>query len=47
MLFGPNGSYCREAMDSYDYESIKVTREHKVESLKNILKDAVDFKYRI
>jgi type III secretory pathway lipoprotein EscJ len=37
----------KESMDSYDYESIKVTREHKVEQLKKIIKDAVDFKYRI
>jgi hypothetical protein len=32
---------------SYDYESIKVTREYKIETLKKILKDAVDLKYRI
>jgi hypothetical protein len=32
---------------SYDYESIKVTREFKIGQLKKILKDAVDLKYRI
>jgi hypothetical protein len=34
-------------MHSYDYESIKVCREYKINQLKMILKDAVDLKYRI
>ena len=31
----------------YDYESIKVLRDHKISQLEKILKTAVDFKYRV
>jgi hypothetical protein len=34
-------------LHSFDYESIKVTREYKIDKLRGILKDAVDLKYRI
>jgi hypothetical protein len=34
-------------LHTYDYESIKVCREFKIDQLKMILKDAVDLKYRI
>lgn len=32
---------------SYDYESIKVTRHNEVDSIEKIIKDAVNFKYRV
>lgn len=31
----------------YDYESLKVLRDYKIEQLEVILKKAVDFKYRV